>query len=179
VQYLQTGKSCVLILVGNTVYLLHINTNNICRYNAEILRQFSTYTDEYRKESNAFDNKAKCLLCVGDDMCEICSLKSRFRNELKQFVDDSEGPYRLDDLATHILSAGCIETSLASVDEERSGEEAGRTSSNVNILPVLLKMKRRGSLLKQNNMAQQKESKSAKSLDQTRVDHSPHTKRCG
>ena len=94
-------------------------------------------------------------------MCEICSLKSRFRNELKQFVDDSEGPYRLDDLAAHLLSAGCIETSLASVDEERSVEEAGRTSiphkSTVNILPVLLKMKRRGSLLKQKNMAQQKD----------------------
>ena len=148
-----------MVLVGYTVYLLYIYTNNICRYNAEILRQFSTYTDEYRKEINAFDNKAKCLLCVGDDMCEICSLKSRFRNELKQFVEDIKGSYRLDDLAAHLLSAGCIETSLASVDEERSGEEAGRTSIGgaVNILPVLLKMKRRGSLLKQKNMAQQKD----------------------
>lgn len=92
-------------------------------------------------------------------MCEICSLKSRFRNELKQFVEeDTEDPYHMDDLATHLLSAGNVETLLASTDEERSAEETGRTSiegnkSTVNILPVLLKMKRRGSLLKQRNMA--------------------------
>ena len=92
-------------------------------------------------------------------MCEICSLKSRFGYELKQFIEeDTEEPYRLDDLATHLLSAGNIETLLASEDEEWSVEEAGRTSiegdkSTVNILPVLLKMKRRGSLLKQRNMA--------------------------
>mmetsp|Transcript_39003 Transcript_39003/g.70250 ORF Transcript_39003/g.70250 Transcript_39003/m.70250 type:complete len:1144 (+) Transcript_39003:1488-4919(+) len=116
-------------------------------YNAEILRQFSSYSDEYRKEGNSFDHKAKCLLCVGNEKCDICSLKSKFRSELKGVISKDE-PYRLGDLVTHLLSASEIEGSdgIEIGAEDNHGSEGVRSR---NILPILLKMKHRRSLVRQ------------------------------
>ena len=119
----------------------------VFRYNAEILRQFSSYSDEYRKEGNYFDHKAKCLLCVGNEQCEICCLKSKFRSELKGVINKNE-PYRLGDLVTHLLSASDIEDSdgVKIGAEDTYGSEGGRSR---NILPIMLKMKHRRSLVRQ------------------------------
>ncbi len=115
-----------------------------CRYNAEILRQFSTYVDEYSDPNNSFSNKAKCcLLCVDNRECEICSLKSKFISEIQHFVDGNH-PYRLRDIEAHLLSAKNIERSMA--DTPVHGREEGISNHT---LPVLLKMKHIGSLLRQ------------------------------
>ena len=102
----------------------------ICRYNAEILRQFSTYVDEYSDPTNSFSNKAKYR------ECEICSLKSKFRSEIQHFVDGNH-PYRLRDIEAHLLSAKNIERSVA--DSSAHGREESISNHTV---PVLLKMKR-------------------------------------
>ena len=109
--------------------------------NAEILRQFVCYSDEYRSRGVAFDDKAECLLCVGGEECEICTLKSTW-HELQDVLQGGE-PYRLDDLASHLLSSSNIERLIA---EEASTEEgrttdAVKTTKTANALPVLLKLK--------------------------------------
>jgi len=77
------------------------------RYNAEILRQFSAYANEC-SEHNSFNYKTKCLLCVGNKECEICSLMSKFRSEVQDIVKGNH-PYRLGDIEAHLLNAMNIE----------------------------------------------------------------------
>mmetsp|Transcript_3307 Transcript_3307/g.7376 ORF Transcript_3307/g.7376 Transcript_3307/m.7376 type:complete len:245 (+) Transcript_3307:2904-3638(+) len=116
-------------------------------YNADILKQFSIYSDEYRKDSNSFDHKAECLLCVGEENCEICVLKSKFGNELKDVINK---PYRLADIATHLLRASTIERS----DDGKFGAENSHKNEGNRpriALPVLLKMKQKRRLLRQNS----------------------------
>jgi hypothetical protein len=80
-------------------------------YNAEILRQFSTYVDEYSKEDYSLFNKdARCLLCDCNKECDVCSLKSRFRDDVQHIVDGNH-PYRLRDLEALLLSAKNVECS--------------------------------------------------------------------
>ncbi len=130
---------CDFLSVGQTLKFILI-----CRYIAEILRQFSTYVDKYSDPNNSFSNKAKCcLLCVGNRECEICSLKSKFRSEIQHFVDGNH-PYRLRDIEAHLLSAKNIERSVA--DSSAHGREESISNHTV---PVLLKMKRIRSLLRQ------------------------------
>jgi len=89
----------------------YVNLSSL-RYNAEILRQFSTYSDEYRKECNSFKNKSsKCILCVAGNNCEVCQLKTRFKTELQLVVDSNER-YRLNDIAAHLQSRSNIEMCL-------------------------------------------------------------------
>ncbi|KAL7538516.1 hypothetical protein ACHAXR_008608 [Thalassiosira sp. AJA248-18] len=110
-------------------------------YNAEILRQFSSYCAEFRKESNSYDKNAECLLCVGSEKCEVCSIKLKFRSELQELMTSNE-PVRLSDFETHLLSASNIDrsdTAEASVEDAR-GSGGGKTK---NILPLMLKMKHR------------------------------------
>ena len=45
----------------------------------------------------------KCLLCVGDEKCEICNLKAKFGNELCDFTK-RKTPFKLDDIELHLLS---------------------------------------------------------------------------
>ena len=47
----------MILILTNTQYFTCV----YCRYNTEILRQFSI------KEDNSFDNEAQCLLCVGNE----------------------------------------------------------------------------------------------------------------
>lgn len=105
-------------------------------YNAEVLRQFSSYKDEYRKEGNDFASaQATCMLCVGDEECEICSLKSTFRSELKDVMDKSE-PFRLSDIASHLLDASNIDSSCSvKIREEETHRSGGGRVRN--ILPIL------------------------------------------
>ena len=118
-------------------------------YNAEILRQFSCYSDEYTNEGNGFDSfKDTCLLCVGGKKCEICTLKATWGSEVKDILEGDE-PYRLSDLEAHLLSANNIEgADTAKPGEVACGSEGGKTAI---ILPILLKMKQRGSLVRQKN----------------------------
>lgn len=111
------------------------------RYNAEILRQFSSYGEVYRKEGNssAHGTEKDCLLCVGDEKCELCYLKSKYKDELKSVTERDE-PYRLSDLATHLLGASNIECD-SDIDKVGAGDE-GKAK---NVLPILLKMKRKKS----------------------------------
>jgi len=82
------------------------------RYNAEILRQFSTYSDEYRKECNTFKSKSSnCILCEAGNNCEVCQLKTRFKTELQLVVYSNER-YRLNDIAAHLQSRSNIEMCL-------------------------------------------------------------------
>lgn len=107
------------------------------RYNAEILRQFSTYANEYSEQSDSFNNKAKCLLCVGNIECEICSLMSKFRSEVQDIVKCNH-PYRLGDIEAHLLNAKNIERSyidhknLTDTPDHESKEEGNllRQKSN-------------------------------------------------
>ena len=159
------GKFITAAVVGgmdrNGVEVAYQRAISADWYNADILRQFSTYNDEYRKECNAFHTTAKkCMLCVGDTNCEICSLKSRFSTELQQ-VMGRDKPYRLEDLADHLLSASNVEVSLKSMqadaNEKIEPEDGGNfhhergdendSKSKVNILPILMKMKMKGSIL--------------------------------
>ena len=82
------------------------------RYNAEILRQFSSYGEVYRKEGNssAHGTEKDCLLCVGDEKCELCYLKSKYKDELKSVTERDE-LYRLSDLSQHI----CLAQALSNV----------------------------------------------------------------
>jgi hypothetical protein len=113
------------------------------RHNAEILRQFSTYVDEYSDPNNSFSNKARCcLLCVGNRECEICSLKSKFGSEIQHIVETNH-PYRLRDIEAYLLSAKNIERSMA--DTPAHGREEVISNRS---LPVLLKMKHIGSFLR-------------------------------
>lgn len=117
------------------------------RYNREILRQFSY--DEHKKEDNSlFDIRAKCLLCVGGDKCEICSIKSKFKSELEGIVNRNE-PYHLSDLEAHLMSASNIESSdTVGVDVGNACKSGGGKQKN--ILPVLLKIKQKRNLLQRN-----------------------------
>ena len=78
-------------------------------YNAEILRQFSTYADKYSKES-LFNKDARCLLCDCNKECDICTLKSRFRDDV-QHIADGNHPYRLRDLEALLLSPKNVDCS--------------------------------------------------------------------
>ncbi len=44
---------------------------------------------------------ADCMLCVGNEKCSICVLKTKFENELMLF--DSSDLRRLDDIAEYLL----------------------------------------------------------------------------
>ena len=91
------------------------------------------------------------MLCVGGNECEICTLKSRFDKELQQVIESNDR-YRLEDLATHLLSAKNIETCEnedASEDTTASRSGSRSDGSKPSILPILMKMKQRGSLVRQ------------------------------
>ena len=130
-------------------------TTTVSRYNSEILRNFDTYSNEHRKETNKFDCNAKCLLCVGGKLCEICSLKAAFLGEVEDILNSNE--YRLEDLEAKLLSASNLdrpESAKASdaVEERHEGVAASGNKSR-NILPVLMKMKQRGSLVRQKRVS--------------------------
>ena len=89
-------------------------------------------------------------------MCEICSLKAAFRDDLEVILNCDE-PYRLEDLEATLLSASNLdrpESAKASdaVEDRREGVAASGNKSR-NILPVLMKMKQRGSLVRQKRMS--------------------------
>lgn len=106
-RYQRTGK---LLLIGrsfplkqarNILFnLIFLNTENF-RYNAEILRQLVSYSDEYTKHNFNDVKLADCILCVGNEKCNICALKTKFQNELKSFrCNDLR---RLDDIADFLF----------------------------------------------------------------------------
>ena len=126
-------------------YVLH-------RYNAEILRQFNSYCDEYRKLKFQPVHKEKCMLCVGNDKCDICALKSKFRDELILFK--GERSFRLDDIATHLLSDNNIDDGSNGIIQDGDRNHVGVTSRRArSILPDMTKIKQRLSFLRNNKKA--------------------------
>ncbi len=80
---------------------------------------------------------------------------------------ESNEPYRLEDLATHLLSAKNIETCEhedASEDTTTSGSGSTSNGSKSSILPILMKMKQRGSLVRQKKKSMSTESEDSNGI---------------
>ena len=75
--------------------------------NAAILGQFDTYMDLYKKCCHKNKSKSssftRCVLCVGNKFCEICSLKSKYEDELLPMESTSERILTLDEITDYLL----------------------------------------------------------------------------
>jgi len=77
--------------------------------NATILSQFDTYMEVYKnyrqdykklKSNNRMD---VCPLCTGNMLCEICLLKSKYRNEIDSIEEENDHTMTLDEVCDFLL----------------------------------------------------------------------------
>jgi len=75
--------------------------------NADILRQYESYALEFDKYGRG-ERIRKCAICKGGQLCEVCTLTERFRDELEVMPTlKSIGTERrgLDDMIQYLLDA--------------------------------------------------------------------------
>ena len=109
--------------------------------NADILRQFRCYEEVNAAFPLETRKSTSCMLCVGDDMCEICRLRFTYKRELCGTVN-REGYGRLCDLEDSLLKTSSLESCLS--EEEQSAEvETHKTGGRLSALTSALKVKER------------------------------------
>ena len=107
--------------------------------NGDSLRQFRCYEEVNAKFPEL--RKSSCILCVGDDMCEICRLRFKYREELCGTIN-KQGYDRLNDLEYCLLKASSLENCLS--EEHKTDEvKSHKAGASLRALTSALKVKER------------------------------------